>query len=89
MSEITVPLVSQKMQLAEFINLKGGSRDAMPPSSAQFKEQAVRRLMPPNSQTISTVSQDLGVSTHKNHNGHLPVKSAVTFREIRTWTTKD
>ena len=30
--------------------------------SSQFKEQAVRRLMPPNSQTVSAVSQDLGVS---------------------------
>jgi len=30
--------------------------------SSQFKEQAVSRLMPPNSQTVSTVSQDLGVS---------------------------
>ena len=30
--------------------------------SSQFKEQAVRRLIPPNSQTVSAVSQDLGVS---------------------------
>lgn len=35
----------------------------MPSYSSQFKEQAVRRLMPPNSQTISMVSQDLGVAT--------------------------
>ena len=34
----------------------------MPSYSAQFKEQAVRRLMPPNSQTISMVSQDLGIA---------------------------
>ena len=34
----------------------------MPSYSAQLKEQAVRRLMPPNSQTISMVSQDLGVA---------------------------
>ena len=30
--------------------------------SSQFKEQAVRRLMPPNSQTVSMVSRDLGVA---------------------------
>lgn len=34
----------------------------MPSYSAQFKEQAVRRLMPPNSQTVSMVSQDLGLA---------------------------
>ena len=30
--------------------------------SSQFKEQAVRRLMPPNSQTVSMVSRELGVA---------------------------
>jgi transposase-like protein len=30
--------------------------------SSQFKKQAVRRLMPPNSQTVSTVNQDLGIA---------------------------
>jgi len=30
--------------------------------SSQFKEQAVRRLMPPHSQTVSMVSRDLGVA---------------------------
>jgi transposase len=34
----------------------------MPSYSAQFKEQAVRRLMPPNSQTVSMVSRDLGLA---------------------------
>ena len=29
--------------------------------SSPFKEQAVRRLMPSSSQTVSTVSQDLSV----------------------------
>ena len=32
----------------------------MPSYSAQFKEQAVRRLMPANSQTVSKVSRDVG-----------------------------
>jgi transposase len=34
----------------------------MPSYSAQFKEQAVRRLKPPNSQTISVVSRSLKIS---------------------------
>jgi transposase len=34
----------------------------MPSYSAQFKDQAVRRLMPPNSQTVSKVSRDLGIA---------------------------
>jgi transposase-like protein len=34
----------------------------MPSYSSEFKEQAVRRLMPPNSQTIPMVSRDLSVS---------------------------
>jgi len=34
----------------------------MPSYNYQFKEQAVRRLMPPNSQTVSLVSRDLGIA---------------------------
>ncbi|WP_158413448.1 transposase, partial [Haliea salexigens] len=30
--------------------------------SEEFKEQAVRRLMPPNAQSVAQVSRDLGVS---------------------------
>ena len=34
----------------------------MPSCSTQLKEQAVRRLVPPNSQTVTMVSQDLGIA---------------------------
>jgi len=30
--------------------------------SEEFKEQTVRRLMPPNAQSVAQVSRDLGVS---------------------------
>ena len=34
----------------------------MPSYNVQFNEQVVRRLMPPNSQTVSMVSRDLGIA---------------------------
>lgn len=30
--------------------------------SDEFKEQAVRRMMPPNAQTVARISRDMGVS---------------------------
>jgi len=46
------------------LNLKEGavSETNVGQYSEEFKEQAVRRLMPPNAQSVAQVSRDLGVS---------------------------
>ena len=40
----------------------------MPSYSAELKEQAVRKLMPPNNRTIARLSQEIGVSAAALYN---------------------
>jgi transposase len=40
----------------------------VPRYSAEFKEQAVRKLMPPNNRTVASVSQEIGISEASLYN---------------------
>ena len=40
----------------------------MPRYSAEFKEQAVRKLMPPNNRAVASVSQKIGISEASLYN---------------------
>src|SRR5690606_30713732 len=46
-----------------FVNICGSDRSEEVPSySPEFKEQTVRKLMPPHNRTVASLSQEIGVS---------------------------